>query len=107
MDESQVIVATGVTQQANDKQQVKPLVAEIKKLTKAAFDIEAIISTASYLKYTRELKRILTEELSSPSDEFVKFFASQVYSGRLTQSVLTQFTDTVKDAFNQFINEES
>lgn len=30
VDESQVIVATGVTQQANDQQQVKPMVAEIK-----------------------------------------------------------------------------
>ena len=82
------------------------LVVEIKKLTKSAFDIEEIISTASYLKYTRELKRILAEELSSPSDEFVKFFASQVYSGNMTQSALTQFTGIVKDAFNQFIREK-
>ena len=81
-------------------------VAEIKKLTKSAFDIEEIISNASYLKNTRELKRILAVELSSPSDEFVKFFASQVYSGRMTQSMLAQFTDIVKDAFNQFIREK-
>jgi hypothetical protein len=30
-EESQIIVATNVTQQANDKQQLAPLVEEIKK----------------------------------------------------------------------------
>jgi len=81
------------------------LVTELKKLSKNAFDLKEMLSTASDLKYTREMRKILREELRSPSENFTRFLASQVYSGRLTQSVREQFTDIVKRAFNQFINE--
>jgi len=80
------------------------LVKELKKLSKDSFDLEEMISRASDLKYTREIRRILDNELASPSTDFVKFFASQVYSGRMTQKTLEIFTDIVNRAFNQFIN---
>lgn len=80
------------------------LVAELKKMSKDAFDLEEMISRASDLKYTREIRRILDAEMVTPSAEFVKFFASQVYSGRMTQKSLEMFTDIVGRAFNQFIN---
>lgn len=80
-------------------------VEELKKFTKSIFDIDGIVSTASDLKYTREIKRIMAEELQQPSDNFVRFFASQVYSGRMTQSVIECFTPTVQRALKQFINE--
>ena len=80
------------------------LIAELKKMSKDAFDLEEMISRASDLKYTREIRRILDAELLSPSAEFVKFFASQVYSGRMTQKSLEIFTDIVNRAFKQFIN---
>jgi hypothetical protein len=81
------------------------LVAELKKLTKNAFNLEEMLSTASDLKYTREIKRILRTELSAPSEEFARFFASQVYAGRMTQAVREQFKDIVERAFKQFISE--
>jgi len=80
------------------------LVVELKKMSKDAFDLDEMISRASDLKYTREIRRILDAELESSSPEFVKFFASQVYSGRMTQKSLEVFTDIVNRAFNQFIN---
>lgn len=81
-------------------------VEELKKFTKSVFDVSGIITTASELKYTREIKRIMSEQLQAPSDEFVKFFASQVYSGRMTQNVREQFAQTTRQALKQFINDQ-
>src|SRR5207249_10208494 len=65
----------------------------------------AILTVAGELKYTREIKRILNDELNAPSEEFVKFLAAQVYSGKLTSAVRGQFAVITKRAFTQFINE--
>ena len=81
----------------------EPMVEELKKFTKDSFDIDDILSTASELKYTREIKRILMEQLTDPSDDFVRFFASQVYPGRMTQSAREQFSEMTKRAFHQLI----
>ena len=82
------------------------LVAELEKLTKPSFDLDEVISNASDLKYTKEIKKILAEEYASPSDNFVRLLASPVYSGKLTQAVRQQFAVTVKTAFNQFITDK-
>lgn len=81
-------------------------VEELKKFTKSAFDLDKILTTASELKYTREIRRILVELMQEPSDEFVKFIASKVYNGRMTQAVREQFTQLTKQAFKQVVNEQ-
>lgn len=81
------------------------IVNELKKLTKPAFNLDELMTAAGDLKYTREIKRHLGEQLADPSDEFVRFFASKVYSGVLTQSRKETFAAIAKRAFNQFINE--
>lgn len=81
-------------------------VNELKKFTKSAFSLEDILTTASTLKYTGAIKKILEQELENPSEEFVRFFASRIYDGRLTQSVMEQFKQIVKMAREQFINEK-
>ncbi|MEP7219297.1 MAG: type I restriction endonuclease, partial [Bacteroidota bacterium] len=68
------------------------LVPEIKKLTKGSFDLEATLNAASELKYTKEIRKALSEEFNSPSEDFVRHFTAKVYSGRLTQAVREQFT---------------
>lgn len=79
---------------------------EVAKFHKSNFDIEKIISNASSLKYTKEIKKALIQEIENPSKEFVRLFTNQVYSGRLTESVMTQFSELVKRAFNQLISEK-
>jgi len=79
------------------------LIPELKKLTKSAFSLEQTLSTASELKYSREIRRIITDEIASPSEDFVRFFASRVYNGKVTQRVREQFEDIVKRALHQFI----
>jgi predicted type IV restriction endonuclease len=82
------------------------LINELKKLTKLAFNLDDILIVASELKYTREIKRILAEQLNEPTDDFVKFFATKVYSGRVTEKVKQEFTGFVQRAFKQFIREQ-
>lgn len=82
------------------------IIPEVKKLSKSSFDLNHIISSASELKYNREIKSILSGEFNDPSDEFTKFFVSKIYSGRMTQSVLTEFRGITKRSLQQFINGE-
>lgn len=84
----------------------EPLVEELKRFRKESFKTDEIVSAASELKYTKEIKRILGEEQDSPSEAFVKFFTKQVYSGIITKPVREKFTDILHHAFKEFINDE-
>lgn len=80
-------------------------VPELKKFTKASFDIESIFDAASELKYSNEFKQIFSEELQNPSDEFLRHFLLSTYSGRLTQNVLDKFRPILKKSLNNYISE--
>ncbi|WP_321276939.1 type I restriction endonuclease [Thiomicrorhabdus indica] len=81
-------------------------VDELKKFTKSTFDLDSILNTASDLKYTNEVKKLLNSELENPSDEFIRFFASKTYSGRMTQPIIEQFSDIVKKAAKKLIGDK-
>ncbi|HHL33064.1 MAG TPA: restriction endonuclease [Desulfobulbaceae bacterium] len=81
------------------------LIPELKKLTKSAFSLDEMLTTASELKYVRAIKKVLGKELTSPSPDFIRFFVGKVYSGKKTQQVIDQFSDLVKNSFKQFIND--
>jgi hypothetical protein len=80
-------------------------VNELKKFTKPAFVLEEILATASDLKYTAAIKRIIAQEFEHPSDDFVKFLAGQVYPGKLTQAVRAQFSEIATKALRRFLND--
>jgi hypothetical protein len=80
-------------------------IEELKKFHKAHFDFDKIVNTASELKYTGELKRLIGDELNSPSPDFVKYFARQIYPGIITQKVLEQFTELTRKSLQQYIND--
>ncbi|WP_350289824.1 type I restriction endonuclease [uncultured Croceitalea sp.] len=81
-------------------------IQEISKFHKSNFDIDKIVDNASSLKYTKEIKKIISEELQNPSSGFVRHFANKVYTGRLTEKVMGEFTDLVSKAFTQTISEK-
>lgn len=83
----------------------EPLLNELKRFKKESFNADDLASVACDLKYTKEIKLILTNEINNPSEEFVKFFAKKVKEGVFTQSVRDKFTVITKNALNQFINE--
>lgn len=80
-------------------------IEELKKFHKTYFDVENILSSASELKYTRELKSIINNEFATPSPEFVKLFARQVYDRTITPKLLEQFTVLVKKSISSLIND--
>lgn len=82
------------------------MVNEIAKFHKTNFNVDEIVDNASSLKYTKEIKKLIGEELQAPSYDFVRLFASRIYTGRLTEKVMGEFTDLVSKAFTQTISEK-
>ncbi|MCW2119612.1 type I restriction endonuclease [Flavobacterium sp. 7A] len=82
------------------------VINEIAKFHKSNFDVNNIVTNASSLKYVKEIRKQINDELTNPSNEFVKLFANKVYGGRLTEKVMEEFKDLVQKGFNQFINEK-
>lgn len=80
-------------------------IEEVKKFHKSYFDIGTILSSASELKYTSELKGIFNNEFQNPSPEFVKMFSKQVYDGIITPKLLEQFTALVKKSISSLISD--
>ena len=79
-------------------------IAELKKFAKSNFSLNDILTTASALKYKGELIKCLEREAEAPSDALVKFFISQIYTGRATQPIIELFGKLVKEGLNEFIN---
>lgn len=80
-------------------------IEQMKKFHKSYYDLENILSTAQELKYTTELRNIITSEFNNPSNEFVRYFTKQVYDSPVSQKVIDQFTPLVKKAISGIINE--
>lgn len=81
-------------------------VPELIKLTKSAFDVESIVSAAGELKYVSQIKKEIALQFTKPDDDFVKFFASRVYEGMITQKVREQFAELTRKAVAQFLNDQ-
>lgn len=71
------------------------LIEQLKKFHKSYYDVDNILSTAQELKYTTQLRSVLSEEISNPSDEFVRHIAKKIYDGIINQKVLDQFRPLV------------
>ncbi len=90
-----------------DLSQLKtPILHELQKFSKESFNVDHILSTASELKYTREIKHRLRQDYDNPSEEFVQYFVDALYPGRKTQTVRDQFTSLTQRAFHQFVNDQ-
>lgn len=79
---------------------------ELRKITKQHFDISSIISAAGDLKYVGQIKRILSQQLKAPDDDFAKLFIGKIYDGIITQKVREQFTPLIIKASSQLIADQ-
>ncbi|AFY69992.1 Restriction endonuclease, type I, EcoRI, R subunit/Type III [Thalassoporum mexicanum PCC 7367] len=80
-------------------------VNELKRFSKTGFNPDELGDAARDLLYTKGIKRIMAEQFTNPDNEFVKFFAKQVYSGRLTENVVEKFAVLTKKSLKEFIND--
>ena len=78
---------------------------ELKGFSKTSFNPSILSDAAENLLFTKEIKRIMTEQLGNPSPDFVKFFGKQVYSKNMTASAVEKFTKITKESLKEFINE--
>ena len=81
-------------------------VDQLKRFTKADFDVAENVIAATALKYTTKIKRMFAQELHSPSKEFIQFILKRVYKGKATQKILERFNSLGQQAFAQFISEQ-
>lgn len=89
-----------------DMTNIKPnVVAELKKFSRDSFDVDNIFSTASELKYSKAIKLLFANQLKEPSDDFVKYFLSEIYSGVKTQNVVDKYRPIVRKSLNDYISE--
>lgn len=98
MDEKPFLIINVLDLSDND-------IEQLKKFHKSYYNETEILSTANELKYTTEIKGILSNEFASPSPEFVKFITKQIYDGAIWQSVIEQFTPLVKKSISSIIND--
>lgn len=81
-------------------------IEELSKFQKANFDVSAVSASASLLKYKTDFKSMIAREFEEePSDEMVRFFLQNVYSGTRTQAVVSKFRPILKQAFEEYFSE--
>lgn len=78
---------------------------ELRKFTRAQFNVDTILSTASELKYVRELKRALAEELATPSEDFARLLIARVHQGTITAKVRQQFIPFISKAYQAHLSD--
>lgn len=81
---------------------------QLKRFTKSIFDEQAIITSASELKYKSLIKAYLGEQMQQPTETFIRTILteSKAYSGRMTQSTLDEFRPIIRDALRMFITDQ-
>jgi len=77
----------------------------LERFTKENFDVDSMMSSANEMKFMHGLNTAVKEMFEDPTPDFVRFLARQVYDGKITESVLSQFTDLVKKAVGGYVND--
>ncbi|OQB30268.1 MAG: hypothetical protein BWY08_01278 [Bacteroidetes bacterium ADurb.Bin174] len=79
-------------------------IEQLKSFHKSYFNENEILSTAAELKISNELKNIVKNEFSEPSNEFVRFFVKAI-NGSYTAKQVEQYTPLVKRSIQNHIND--
>lgn len=75
----------------------------LPRLVKGQFDPDEVIDTATTLRETNAIKDIFIQQLQEPDDDFIKYFASQIHNGPVTQKVRERFGPLIQTALQQYI----
>ncbi len=83
------------------------VVLELKKLTKASFNIESMVGDAKErLEHLNKIKEILKEQFESPDEDFSNFFISKFDVKRRGKTVKAKFHPIIKEALGQFLKDK-
>lgn len=81
------------------------LLPELDKLSKSAWDMRAILSSAWELKSVQTIKEEFAKDMENPSNEFVKFYGSLCCSGPFTAKLRKEFWPLVKRALDEYFED--
>lgn len=82
------------------------LLLQLSKFTKDSFNENEIFSSAAELKYMNQIRLVIKNEMSTPSDELTRLILSyDIYDGVKTQNIVDKFKPLVKQSFTLVINE--
>lgn len=81
------------------------LIGELKKFTRAEFNVDGILQSAHRLKYTGAIKKEIVSQMENPSEEFVRLLIAGLNVGRFTTAIRDQFTPMVKIAFREIVQD--
>jgi predicted type IV restriction endonuclease len=81
------------------------VVEQFKHFTKPVFKLEVVLTSALEFKYTRALKQILAAQVKEPSRDLVRLLADQVHPVRMTDNAYERFSQFVKRAWHQLLND--
>ena len=77
----------------------------LERFRKDKFDADFIRSDAERFIYLGRIRRLIVNEYANPSEEFVKFFGRQVYSGSFRKATIEDFTSIIKEAFRGVVDD--
>ncbi len=85
------------------------LVKELKRFRKdSPFDIGEMKEAAEELDRSKKIKKIWERELDSPSDEFVVFFARQIYPDKaIAKNVREKVRNSIKKILKEFTDKKA
>lgn len=81
------------------------MIEVLKLFCKDTFNVDKIMPNAMDMKFARAIKTILARDMENPSEDFVRYYAKQIYDGVLTKNRMDEFTGIVKKALSQYIND--
>lgn len=82
------------------------LVPQVQKLAKTEFDLDSILSSAENLKYISATKRVMAAQLEAIEPDFLQFFLTRIYDGRVTQRVREELQQTVLAGIREYIADQ-
>ena len=78
------------------------LVAELEHFTKSRFDVDKALAVARRLKYSKVIRQFLKEHLTSPTEDFISYVASEVNIAINTPDRRQQITKIVQQELKEF-----
>lgn len=79
-------------------------IESLKQFCKSYFDTDAIVDSATTMKYKRNILAAIGELVDNPTPDFVRLIGKPIYGGNMTERVVDQFTSLVKSCFATYVN---
>lgn len=72
---------------------------------KAQFNEQRILEYATKMYYKTKIDTLVKDTFANPDAEFISYFVSKIYSGNKTQRIIDDFTPVIKQAINDYLND--